>query len=78
MQYAALFPVVVVQGKIASCLLWVITLELTRSVDLLELPDGLVGSPQNLIVLIDIEYIVHGYKNGLLYDLTYFGAKMCQ
>ena len=24
------------------------------------------------------EYIVHGSKNGLLYDLTYFGAKVCQ
>ena len=24
------------------------------------------------------EYIVPGSKNGLLYDLTYFGAKVCQ
>ena len=24
-----------------------------------------------------IECIVHGSKNGLLYDLTYFGAKCC-
>ena len=23
------------------------------------------------------EYIVHGSKNGLLYDLTYFGEKVC-
>ena len=26
----------------------------------------------------NIEYIVHGSKNGLLYDLTNFGAKVCQ
>ena len=24
------------------------------------------------------EYIVHGSKNGLLYDLTYYGEKVCQ
>ena len=24
------------------------------------------------------EYIVHGSKNGLLYDLTYFGGKVCR
>ena len=26
--------------------------------------------------IVYIEYIVHGSENGLLYDLTYFGAKL--
>ena len=26
----------------------------------------------------NIEYIVHGSKNGLLYDLAYIGAKVCR
>ena len=28
------------------------------------------------LIYVDIEYIVHGPKNGLLYDLTYFGASL--
>ena len=31
----------------------------------------------NINIKNGIEYIVHGSKTGLLYDLSYSGAKMC-
>ena len=57
---------IVTWEKIANCLIWV-TLESIRTVDLLELqrermPDGLVGSPQNILHFVWLILKKHAMK----------------